>query len=60
MVLEESLKLYPNIERLVIIGSDNRIKLIYNKEEIPLNLLFEKVYHIHLNTNGDLDVKMKV
>lgn len=60
MTLEETIRLYPDMERLVIKGMDNRIKMVYNKEEIPLNLLFKLTYHTYLNDNGDLDVKMRV
>lgn len=60
MTLEEALKLRYDMERLVIKGLDNRIKMVYNKEEIPSELLKKQIYDAYLTNYGDLDVKMKL
>lgn len=60
MVLEKVLKKYPEMKRLIIKGLDNRINLIYNKEEIPLDILPKQIYDAYLTNYGDLDVKMKL
>lgn len=60
MTLEEILRLYPDMQRLVIKGIDNRIKLIYNKEEILLKLKSKQAYNPYLRSDGDLDVTMKL
>lgn len=60
MELSTIIKNHPSLERLVIKGIDNRIKLIYNKEEIPLELKSKQVYNVYLRSDGDLDVIMRI
>lgn len=60
MELSTVIKNHPSLERLVIKGIDNRIKLIYNKEEIPLELKLKQVYNAYLRSDGDLDVIMRI
>lgn len=60
MTLEEALKLRYDMKRFVIKGLDNRIKMVYNKEEIPSELLKKQIYDVYLTNYGDLDVKMKL
>lgn len=60
MTLEEALKLRYDMKRFVIKGLDNRIKMIYNKEEIPSELLKKQIYDAYLTNYGDLDVKMNL
>lgn len=58
MVLKEIIRKYPDMQRLVIKGIDKRIKTIYNKEEIPSELLRKQIYGAYLRDDGDLDIQM--
>lgn len=60
MILSEVLMKCPNMIRLVVKGKDSRIKKIYNKEEIPTDILKNHVYTAYLRKDGDLDVQMDI